>query len=525
MKRYAMCAALLAACGGSKSKPEPKPSAPPAAATSEAKAKSPAAKSTKVARVLPDKPDGTDITAVMEAMNSDKYGPPPTKFKKGHIRKKSHARVKRTKTGFEVRFPRHAPITTPAVYRGAVYVSGGFKSKEYYAVNATTGRPLWSVHLDDDGPSTTACEDGICVFNTESCTVFAVSAETGKQRWSLWLGDPLTSAPSIANGRVFTSYPSGRTANKKPRPPGASHVIAALDLKTGKILWQKWLDSDVMSAPVAKGKFVYVSTFKGSIIKFEQATGKIRYAVGARATSAPVVTFASNIETMFYTRRGIKDRKAAEEMIVRADHNHPKTKFRAAKKKAIYLDSKAQSGTDYAKQGKDNDAANGFSGGAPASANAKEAKDNIGQASVHTMQAFQGSRIVHLGAINVNTMGDEVIATSAETGEKLWAHKLAGNAKKVGGALGTAPLVAGDSIIVASLQGKVMRIDPTTGKVRATYDVGRRIRSQPVVHNGWIYVGTEDGRLVAIDTKDRTLTGWATWGGNAARTGVALVKK
>ena len=47
------------------------------------------------------------------------------------------------------------------------------------------------------------------------------------------------------------------------------------------------------------------------------------------------------------------------------------------------------------------------------------------------------------------------------------------------------------------------------------------MRSQPVAVDGWIYVGTEDGRLVAIDTKDASLTGWPMWGGNAARTGVA----
>lgn len=518
MKRFAIVFAVATACGGTKTQPEP--SANPTPVVPEVSAKKLPAPAKKVARVLPDKPDGSDVTELMRKMNGDTYGKPPVKFKKGHVRKKRHPRVKRTKLGFEVRFPRHAPITTPAVYQGAVYVSGGFKSKEYYAVKATTGRPLWSMKLDDDGPSTSACEEGICVFNTESCTVFAVNAETGKQKWSLWLGDPLTSAPTIANGRVFTSYPTGRTVGKKRRPPGASHVIGAFDLKTGKILWQKWIDSDVMSAPVAMNGYVYISTFKGTIIKFEEKTGKIRYAVRARATSAPVVTFASDVETMFYTRRGIKDRKSAEEMIVRADHNHPKTKFRAAKKKAVYLDKKAQSASEYAKQGKANDAANGFSGGAPAAANPKAALDNIGQSSVHTMQAFQGSRIVHAGKVNVNTMGDEVVATSPETGEKLWAHKLAGDAKKVGGSLGTAPLYAGDSVIVASLAGKVMRIDPASGKVRTTWDLKRRIRSQPVVHKGWIYVGTEDGRLIAIDTKDAKLTGWPTWGGNPARTGL-----
>jgi hypothetical protein len=38
--------------------------------------------------------------------------------------------------------------------------------------------------------------------------------------------------------------------------------------------------------------------------------------------------------------------------------------------------------------------------------------------------------------------------------------------------------------------------------------------------NGWIYLGTEDGRLIALDTKVKTLTGWPTWGDDNGRTAV-----
>ena len=46
---------------------------------------------------------------------------------------------------------------------------------------------------------------------------------------------------------------------------GATHALAAFDLRTGVILWQLWLESDVMSAPVAAGEFVYVTTFTGTV--------------------------------------------------------------------------------------------------------------------------------------------------------------------------------------------------------------------------------------------------------------------
>jgi outer membrane protein assembly factor BamB len=137
------------------------------------------------------------------------------------------------------------------------------------------------------------------------------------------------------------------------------------------------------------------------------------------------------------------------------------------------------------------------------------------------MQAFQGSRILNLGATNVNTMGDEVIATDAENGARLWAVKLDGDVVKDGGFLGTAPAAAGDRVLIATLKGEVLELVPASGKVARRHAVGAPVRSQPVAVDGWIYVGTEDGRLVAIDTKDASLTGWPMWGGNAARTGVA----
>ncbi len=119
-----------------------------------------------------------------------------------------------------------------------------------------------------------------------------------------------------------------------------------------------------------------------------------------------------------------------------------------------------------------------------------------------------------------STMGDEVIAVDGETGETKWRHALTGDVKKAGGHLGTAPLIAGGEIVVATLTGEVIRIDAKTGAKIATYSTGAPLRSQPAVMNGWIYLGTEDGRLIAINTRVSTLTGWPTWGGDNGRTAV-----
>ncbi|HEY5950032.1 MAG TPA: PQQ-binding-like beta-propeller repeat protein [Kofleriaceae bacterium] len=471
-------------------------------------------------------PNGEIVTDKVKEMNSSKYGRPPVKFRPGSTTKIDTPKPAKTATGFQVAFASSAQITTPTVYDHKVIVSGGFRSNQLYAFETKSGKPIWGLDLHDDGPSSPACEREVCVVNTESCTIFAIAADSGKLLWSYWLGDPLTSAPTIAGNRVFAAYPAGSTADEKPRPPGATHALAAFDLSSGKILWQLWLDGDVMSAPVAVGEFVYVSTFGGTVIKIEQATGNVRYAMKAQVTSAPVVEFdADGLESMYYTSGEYwKDELGAyrkQESVIRADHNEPQTKYKAATKKADYIDAKVQADSAQNKQAKEDDAANGFSGGAPASAAADYAFESVGVNSVSSMQSFQGSRVLRFANKNVNTMGDEVIATDADTGATLWSFKLDGDTKTQGGFLGTAPLAAGNTVLFGTLHGSVIQLDPKSGKRKAEFKVGSPVRSQPVVDEGWIYVGTADGKLVAIDTKDKTVTGWPTWGGNAQRSGIA----
>jgi outer membrane protein assembly factor BamB len=230
----------------------------------------------------------------------------------------------------------------------------------------------------------------------------------------------------------------------------------------------------------------------------------------------------SGVEQMWYTRRGMEERAGAEEMIVRTDRNEPQTRYATPAKRAKYIDGALQNETAFTKESQQQDAHNGFAGGAPVAAAADLAFADVGIASVSSMQGFQGSRIARMKDRNVNTMGDEVIATDPDTGRQLWTYKLkVKGAVERGGFLGTAPVPAGDTVLLATLDGEILRLDAKTGAKRATYAVGSPVRSQPVVDDGWIYVGTEDGKLVAIDTKDRTVTGWPTWGANAQRTGVA----
>lgn len=499
---------------------------------------------------------GENVLDEVLAANGADAPKPPTQFRPGHVnpRKLDAKRIKRQGRGYRVSLPSGAPIQTPTIHGGLVLVGGGFRSKEFYAFNSVSGELAWALDLDDDGPSSAVAEDGVVVFNTESCTVFAVDAKTGRHLWSWWLGDPLTSTPTIAGGRVFTSYPAGghaaglsngnaihqqqavpqlnnqliNAAVDSVEPPQAAstatprrpytHVLAAFDLRTGKILWQRWIDSDVMSAPVASGDELIAATFSGTVYKLEQKTGKILSARRSRATSAPVIAG----DDMYFTQRADDGQSdGAAEAVVGQDAQTGGTYYKGPAKAARYLEKEVQQKADYKDESQMNDAANGFGGGAPQAANPQAAVDNIGQGNVSSMQAFQGSRILNRGDNNYATMGDEVVCTDARTGKRRWSRKLDGDLEQQGGFLGTSPAAAGGSLFVATLDGSVLRIDEQSGKVVKTYRVGSPVRSQPAIVDGRIYVGTTDGKLVVIDTGERDLTGWTAWGGDAQHSGTA----
>jgi len=105
-------------------------------------------------------PLGEDILQKAQDWQAAPNPKPPTEFRAGHVtlRKLGRDALQAKPGGFEVTLPSAAPLTTPTVYDGKVFSSGGFKSKQFYAVDAKTGQLVWGLDLDDDGPSSAACE-------------------------------------------------------------------------------------------------------------------------------------------------------------------------------------------------------------------------------------------------------------------------------------------------------------------------------------------------------------------------------
>ena len=105
------------------------------------------------------------------------------------------------------------------------------------------------------------------------------------------------------------------------------------------------------------------------------------------------------------------------------------------------------------------------------------------------------------GMVVVGGRNGEVIALNAETGEKRWAVKVTSEVL-------SAPLVLPDKVVVRSNDGRVFGLDATDGTRKWVFDRGLptlslRGNSSPIGGaNGVVYVGYDDGTVVAIRLED-----------------------
>lgn len=476
-----------------------------------------------------------------------------------------------TEFGFEIQMPSGTPIATPAVVNGRLYASGGFSSREFHCFNASSGQRLWTVDLSDDGPSMAVIQDGTLLFSTESCTLFALDAESGRQLWSWYLGDPLLSAPAVAGGRVFAVYPDepstldvdkpeqnpdeGAQNGKEPvdgDPSGPfTHVLVCFDLRTGEIEWQRRIDTDCMTAPIASGESLLVVTLSGRLYRFRQSDGGLLAARDLKATSVPTVAG----EMMYLPRRVVlnDDSETVRECLVVGNLDGGGLSQQSLAWAAPYLDRTIQEhsdATDHANAAEEMNAiGGGFGGGffqvpseptdgvsasgpvegqAPSSDESEMpppdllakterlAADVIGLGNVSTLQSFQGSRPLVVNGRIFASLGNRIVSLAGVDRRPAWEVTIEGDMQKIGGQLATPPVLAGDSLFVATVTGRVLQLDPDTGAMQHKWNIEAPIRFSPIVEDGRLYAGTQNGRIICLELGDKRCTGWSMWGRDAA---------
>jgi outer membrane protein assembly factor BamB len=423
--------------------------------------------------------------------------------------------------GWKVVIPGNRPLATPAVVDGKVFVGGGFGSHEFYAFDAVSGKKVWQYSTADDGPTAAVVQDGYVAFNTESCELEVLTLE-GKPVWKKWLGDPLMSMPAIAEGKVYMAYPNSKGDRE--------HYLACFDLKTGKEEWKHKIAGEIITAPVIEQQMVYLATLDGTLYCFKQSDGTVFWIEKKNATSSPVVAngfcYYSRRSEVTLKRDGKEYKQQTEELAGRG--TAPAGASQALKetmREADYLDYGKRSATASEKQLQSADAAVGFGGMAKGDSKINQAKDNLGQASVSGIWAYQGSKPFIYKDQLFSCMGDTVQCVDLKTDKVLWKKSMQPTTKKdkaepLLDSVLTPPALVNDKVFLGTTFGEVRCLSAKTGELLWAAPIGEPIVFQPAVAKGRVYVSTNTGHLYCLETGDPKDDGWLMWGANAAHNGL-----
>jgi outer membrane protein assembly factor BamB len=417
-------------------------------------------------------------------------------------------------TGWKVTIPGQKPLATPAVVDGRVFVGGGFGSHEFYALDASSGNPIWTYHTADDGPTAAVVDGPTIIFNTESCELETITRD-GKPLWKKWLGDPLMSMPAVADGTVYMAYPNSRGDHR--------YYLAAFELQTGKELWKEPIASEIITAPVIEDKRVYVATIDGSLFSFNRQDGAQIFREARNATSAPAVWNGQ----CYFSRReqstvAVNGKQAPQQNEVYAARSiapvAPVKDLDRTKQAADYLDysKRKASRAETASQAMDQSV--GF-GGAKGSANVSMMRANLGQASVHGVWEYQGSKPFVDNGRMYSSMGDKVMSVDPKTEKVVWSRTLHDKGSAVLDSELTPPAIVNGKVFVGTRSGEVIALSEKTGDVIWKVKIGEPVVFQPAVVAGRVYVSTAGGTIFCLNTGDRRDDGWLMWGANGGHNG------
>jgi outer membrane protein assembly factor BamB/ribosomal protein L40E len=106
------------------------------------------------------------------------------------------------------------------------------------------------------------------------------------------------------------------------------------------------------------------------------------------------------------------------------------------------------------------------------------------------------------------TSGDgSLYAIDAQTGKKRWTWEY-------GGFLLGSPAVIGDAVMATSSLGILHVLDAISGRHRLSYSLNASVQSSPAVHGGRMYIGTDNGKVLAWDWRPVEYPferGWMRW--------------
>jgi outer membrane protein assembly factor BamB len=172
-------------------------------------------------------------------------------------------------------------VNKDLLYMGTAGVAMDTTYLGYHAFNRNTGEVVWRRYLNGkinkrdfgdvwdyflrnldvlDFMSPAVWKD-LVIFTGGDNTARAFEAKSGELRWERVFNTPVSSAPTIASGRVYF----GLMGDNYNQPK-----LVCISAKDGIVLWQMETEGSILSAPVIAGKRVIFGTDKSVFYVLER---------------------------------------------------------------------------------------------------------------------------------------------------------------------------------------------------------------------------------------------------------------
>ncbi len=341
-------------------------------------------------------------------------------------------------------------------------------------------QPFWSAKLPGSVRGVSAANDTLAIVSMESADgVAALDLRSGRVLWFRPLPAWNHSTPSVVGGRVIVSY--GRLP--VDRPPGG---VAAFDLN-GNALWRYAASSGMMSTPLVAGNSVFALEGAGCIVKLGAADGRV---LARECLGSP---FGMTMPRLFDGVLYVGGTEGSFWALDTADVR-PRWRFRS-------------------------DDFSGYADAPPAAAHGTviasalfytRGHNSLGEIPLARIAASAIALVKHghFAEIFSQKWDEQYIAgVSPRDGTLRWETAL-GTGPHISRNTSGVPVVSGDHVIVTSPTALVLsRVRAVDGAIAWQVYLSGRSRGGALVTGGRVYVVQEDGVMAAYGEADGALVG------------------
>jgi outer membrane protein assembly factor BamB len=259
-------------------------------------------------------------------------------------------------------------------------------------------------------------------------------------------------------------------------------LVVALDAKSGKKLWEKFVGAPVRASPTAAGERLFVLTTEGVVYCLSGSDGSELWNFRGNAERASILSNAS---------------PAVEaDVVVVPFPSGDIVALRISDGKPLWSDSLARTRTASSLTAMSDAARPAIDGGTLFAvghagrmiAVSYKTGERLWSLTVPSIQA----PYVAGDSVFVVDTGGQLMAISRREGKIQWTARLPGTATWSG------PVLAGNRLWLVSSKGQLVNVEAQTGKVVGTQDLGQPVFVSPVVAGNHMFVLTDKARLVAF---------------------------